>query len=94
MCRLMKDFEGYDDVVSCHLYSAVSRYDVDKSNFVHFVNSFRRHCTYFTNIARFNENIDRTVREVCDIRPEWIKMQIQDIRNFSSEPSELAILKE
>ena len=31
---------------------------------------------------------------VCDIRPEWIKMQIQHIRNFSSEPSELAILKE
>ena len=46
------------------------------------------------NIARFNEDIDRTVRGVCDIRPEWIKMQIQHIRNFSSEPSELAILKE
>ena len=31
---------------------------------------------------------------ICDIRPEWIKMQIQHIRIFSSEPSELAILKE
>ena len=59
---------------------------MDKSNFVHF--------TYFTNIASFNEDIDRTVRGVCDIQPEWIKMQIQRIRNFSSEPSELAILKE
>ena len=27
----------------------------------------------------------------CDIRPEWTKMQIQQIRVFSSEPSELAI---
>ena len=25
------------------------------------------------NIARFNEDIDRTVRGVCDIRPEWPK---------------------
>ena len=30
----------------------------------------------------------------CDIRPEWTKMQIQQTRVFSSEPSELAILKE
>ena len=30
----------------------------------------------------------------CDIRPEWTKMQIQQIRVFNSEPSELAILKE
>ena len=67
---------------------------MDKSNLVHFVNSVRLHCSYFTNIARFNEDIDRTVRGVCDIRPEWTKMQIRHIRVFNSEPSELAILKE
>ena len=41
MCRLMKEFEGYSDVLLGHLYSAVSPYDVDESNFVHFVNSVR-----------------------------------------------------
>ena len=30
----------------------------------------------------------------CDIRPEWTKMQTQQFRDFSSEPSELAVLKE
>ena len=30
----------------------------------------------------------------CDIRPEWTKMQTKQFRGFSSEPSELAILKE
>ena len=67
---------------------------MDKSNLVHFVNSVRRHCTYFTNIARFNGDIDRTVRGVSDVRPEWTKMQIQQIRHFSSEPSELTVLSD
>ena len=44
---------------------------MDKSNSVHFVNSVRWHCNHFMNIARFNEDIDRTVRGVCDIRPEY-----------------------
>ena len=30
----------------------------------------------------------------CDIRPEWTKMQTQQFRIFSSEPSELAVLRE
>ena len=67
---------------------------MDKSNFVHFVNSVRWHCTYFTNVARFNEDIDRTVRGVCDIRPERSKMQIQHVRVFNSEPSELTVLSD
>ena len=37
----LKNLEGFNSVVRCHLYSAVSRYDVDKSIFVHFVNSVR-----------------------------------------------------
>ena len=32
--------------------------------------------------------------QICDIRPEWTKMQVQHIRVFNSEPSELAVLKE
>ena len=67
---------------------------MDKSYFVHFVNSVRWHCTNFTNIARFNGDMDRVVRGVCDIRPEWTKMQIQQFQVFSSEPSELAVLKD
>ena len=49
---------------------------MDKSNFVHFVISVRLHCTIFTNLARFNGDIDRTVLRGCDNRPEWTKMQI------------------
>ena len=62
---------------------------MDKSNFVHFVNSVRWHC----NIARFNEDIDRTVRGVCDIRPECEKCNLCRIRNFSSKPSGLVVFK-
>ena len=51
---------------------------MDKSNFVHFVNSVR--CNHFTNIARFNEDIDRTVRGVCDTRPEWPKCNLCRLR--------------
>ena len=64
---------------------------MDKSNFAHFVNSVRGHVNHFTNIARFNEDIDRTVRGVCDIRPEWPKCNLCRIRNFSSEPSGLVV---
>ena len=37
---------------------------------------------------------DRVVFETCDIRPEWTKMQIQQIRVFNSEPSELTVLSD
>ena len=67
---------------------------MDKSNSVHFVNSVRWHCNHFMNIARFNEDIDRAVRGVCDIRPEWPKCSLCRIRDFSSEPSELMVLKD
>ena len=30
----------------------------------------------------------------CDIRPEWPKCNLCRLRNFSSEPSELMILKD
>ena len=30
----------------------------------------------------------------CDIRPEWTKMQIQHVRVFNSEPSELTVLSD
>ena len=66
---------------------------MDKSNFVHFINSVRGHCNHFTNIVRFNEDIDGTVRGVCDIRPECEKCNLCRIRIFSSEPSGLVIIK-
>ena len=73
----MKEFGSYNSVERCHLFSAVSRYGVDKKDFVHFVNSGRWHCTIFTKTTRFNGDIDRAVRGVCDIRPEWTNMQFQ-----------------
>ena len=44
-----------------------------KSDFMHFVKSVRWHCTILLNTARLNADIDRAVRGVCDIRPEWSK---------------------
>ena len=43
---------------------AVSRYDADKSDFVHFVNSVGWHCTILMKTARLNEDIGRAVRGV------------------------------
>ena len=54
---------------------------MDKSDFMHFVNSVRWHCTIFMKTTRLNEDIDRAVRGVCDIRPEYTKMQFRN-RNF------------
>ena len=53
--------------------SAVNRYDVDKSDFMHFVNSVRLHCTISMKTTRLNEDIDRAVRGVGDFRPECTK---------------------
>ena len=41
-----------------------------KSDFMRFVNSVRWHCTISMKTTRLNEDIDRAVRGVCDIRPE------------------------
>ena len=46
---------------------------MDKSDFVHFVNSVQWHCTIFTKTTRFNGDINRAVRGVCDVRPELTK---------------------
>ena len=37
--------------------------------FMHFVNSVRWHCTILMNFTRFNEDIEKAFRGVCDIRP-------------------------
>ena len=50
---------------------------MDKSDFVFFVNSVRWHCTNLMKTTRLNEDIDRAVRGVCDMRPERIKMQFR-----------------
>ena len=50
---------------------------MDKSDFVHFVKSDRWHCTILMKTAILSEDIDRAVRGVCDIRPEWMKMQFR-----------------
>ena len=46
---------------------------MDKSDFLHFVNSFRWHCTILMKTTGLNQDIDQAVRGVCDIRPEWSK---------------------
>ena len=41
--------------------------------FMHFVNSVRWHCIILMKTTGLNEDIDRAVRGVCEIRPEWSK---------------------
>ena len=50
---------------------------MDKSDFMHFVNSVRWHCTILMKTTRPNEDIDRAVPGVCDIRPECVKVQVR-----------------
>ena len=50
---------------------------MDKSDFVHFVNSVQWQCTNITKTTKFNGEIDRAVWGVCDIRPELTKRQLQ-----------------
>ena len=51
---------------------------MDKSDIMHFLNSVRWHCTILMKTTRLNEDIDRAVRGVCDIRPECAKMQFRN----------------
>ena len=51
---------------------------MDKSDVMHFVNSVQWHCTILMKTTRLNEDIDRAVRGVCDIRPECAKMQFRN----------------
>ena len=46
---------------------------MDKSVFMHFVNSVRWHCTILMKTTGLNEETDRAVRGVCGIRPDWSK---------------------
>ena len=55
----------------------MTRCDVDKSVFMHFVSSVRWHCTILMKTTRLTDGIDRAVRGVCDIRPECIKIQFK-----------------
>ena len=61
--------------------SAVSRSicDVDKSDYMTFVNSVHWHCTILMKTTRIIEDIlpGCPGRGVCDIRPECIKMQFE-----------------
>ena len=50
---------------------------MDKSDFMHFVNSVGWHCTILMK-TRLNEDIDRAVRGVCNIRPECTKKQFRN----------------
>ena len=49
---------------------------MDKSDFMYFVNTVQWHCTNLMKTTRLNEDIDRAVRGVCDIRPECVKMEV------------------
>ena len=46
---------------------------MDKKDFMHFKNSVRWHCTILMKTRILKEDIDRIVRGVCEIRPEWSK---------------------
>ena len=54
---------------------------MDKSALVRIVNSVRWHCTISMKTKGLNEDIDRAVRGVCDLRPECTKTQFRN-RNF------------
>ena len=51
---------------------------MDESDFMHFVNSVRWHCTISMKTTRLKEDIERAVRGVCDNRPECTKMQFRN----------------
>ena len=51
---------------------------MDKKDFMHFVNSVRWYCTISMKTTRLNEEIDRAVWGVCDLRPECTKMQFSN----------------
>ena len=46
---------------------------MDKSDFMHFLNSVRWHCIILMKTTGINEDIDGAVQGVCDIQPEWSK---------------------
>ena len=56
---------------------------MDKSDFMHFVNSVRCHCTILMKTTGLNEYTERAVRGVCDFRPEWTNLNF--VIEFSSE---------
>ena len=51
---------------------------MDKCVFMHCVNFVRWHCTISMKTTRLNEDIDRAVWGVCDIRPECTKTQFRN----------------
>ena len=51
---------------------------MDKSDFMHFVNSVRRHSTILMKTTRHNEDIDQALRGVCVFRPECTEMQFRN----------------
>ena len=55
---------------------------MDRSDFMHFVNSVRWHCTILMKTMGLNEDIDRVVRGVCDIRPQYTNMQSQNSKFY------------
>ena len=46
---------------------------MDRSDFIYFLNSVRWHCIILITTTGVNDDIDRAVRGVYDIRPEWSK---------------------
>ena len=67
--------------------SAVSRCDVDKRDFIHFVYSVRWHCTNSMKTMGLNEDIDRTVLGECNmvslffLTTKFLNFNIQDNDN-------------
>ena len=50
---------------------------MDKSDFMHFVNSVRWHCTILMKTTRLNEDIDRPVREIVTFDQKVRKNKIE-----------------
>ena len=57
---------------------------MDKKDFIHFVNSVQGHCMISMKTTRLNEDIDRVVQGVFDIRSECTKRQFR-IRIFMEQ---------
>ena len=55
---------------------------MDKSDFMHFVISVRWHCIILMKTTGLNEDTDRALRAVYDIRPECSKTQSRNSKLY------------
>ena len=66
--------EGYNSVIMMS-FVFCSRCEVDKSDFMRFVNSVRLHCTILLNTTRLNETLTGLSREYVTFDQNGAEMQ-------------------